>query len=79
MMFRSRSLGGIKVTNGLGEHLYWFEQDSEGNLYVCSDGMSESDLQALFELDAQDNLYVNYKDNQRQALSIENGILVGGY
>ena len=74
-----KTLGGIKVTNGLGQYLYWFEQDADGNLYVCSDGLSEAELQALFELDADKNLYVNYKDNQREALSLENGKLIGGY
>lgn len=74
-----KSLGGIQVTNGLGQYLYWFEQDSDGNLFVCSDGLSEEELQALFELDADKNLYVNYKDNQREALSLENGKLIGGY
>ncbi len=74
-----KTLGGIQVTNGLGQHLYWFEQDTDGNLYVCSDGMGEAELGALFELDEQKNLYVNYADNQREALSIQNGNLVGGY
>lgn len=74
-----KSLGGIAVTNGLGEHIYWFEKDEAGNLYVCSDGLTEEELSALFELDESKNLYVNYADGQREALSIENGNLVGGY
>lgn len=74
-----KTLGGIQVTNGLGQYLYWFEQDTDGNLYVCSDGLSQIELQEMFELDADKNLYVNYKDNQRHALSIENGNIVGGY
>lgn len=74
-----KSMGGISVTNGLGEHIYWFEQDNNGNLFLCSDYISEEKLSEMFELDADKNLYVNYEDNQRQALSIQNGELVGGY
>lgn len=74
------TLGGIAVTNGLGKYLYWFEKDDAGNLYVCSDNLTDVELTAMFELDAEKNLYVNYADNQRQALSIDaEGNLVGGY
>lgn len=74
------TLGGIQVTNGLGQYLYWFEKDADGNLYVCSDNITEEELSTMFELDADKNLYVNYKDNQREALSIDvNGNLQGGY
>ena len=74
------TLGGIQVTNGLGQYLYWFEKDSDGNLYVCSDNISAQELSAMFELDLDKNLYVNYKDNQREALSIDlQGNLQGGY
>lgn len=74
-----KSLGGIEVSNGLGQHLYWFEKDQDGNLYVCSDWLTSEELSAMFELDENKNLYVNYADGQREALSIENGNLVGGY
>lgn len=74
-----KSLGGIQVTNGLLQHIYWFEKDQEGNLYVCSDNMTSEQLSLMFELDENKNLYVNYLDGQREALSIENGNLVGGY
>lgn len=73
------TLGGISVTNGLGQYLYWFEKDSEGNLYVVSDSLTTEQLSSMFELDNNKNLYVNYADNQRESLSIENGNLVGGY
>lgn len=74
------SLGGITVTNGFGKYLYWFEKDSDGNLYVCSDNLTETELSAMFELDESKNLYVNYGDTQREYLSIDtDGNLVGGY
>ena len=72
------SLGGISVTNGLGQYLYWFEQDDEGNLYVCSDNYTEEELSAMFEV-VDGGLYVNYADGQRESLFIENGELIGGY
>lgn len=74
------SLGGITVTNGLGKYTYWFEKDAQGNLYVCSDGYTTTELNEMFELDSSKNLYVNYGDTQRESLSIDtNGNLVGGY
>lgn len=74
------TLGGIAITNGLGQYLYWFEQDAEGNLYVCSDNLSTEELSAMFEVDANKNLYVNYKDTQREALAINaDGELEGSY
>ena len=72
------SLGGISVTNGLGQYLYWFEQDDEGNLYVCSDNYTEEELSGMFEV-VDGGLYVNYADGQRESLFIENGELIGGY
>lgn len=74
------SLGGIQVTNAFLQDLYWFEQDADGNLYICSDTISSDALSSKFELDADKNLYVNYADNQRQNLSIDdNGNLQGDY
>lgn len=74
------TLGNIQTTNGLGQYLYWFEKDAEGNLYVCSDTISTEALATMFELDGDKNIYVYYGDNQRQALSISSsGELEGGY
>ena len=74
------TLGNIQTTNGLGQYLYWFEKDTEGNLYVCSDTISTETLATMFEIDNEKNIYVYYGDNQRQALSISaSGELEGGY
>ena len=74
------TLGNIQTTNGLGQYLYWFEKDTEGNLYVCSDTISAETLATMFEIDNEKNIYVYYGDNQRQALSISSsGELEGGY
>ena len=74
------TLGGIQTTNGLGKNLYWLEKDENDNLYICSEQLSESELTEKFELDSQKNLWVNYEDNQRQALSINaDGELQGDY
>jgi len=73
------TLGGITLTNGLGQYLYWFEQDSQGNLYICSDVYTQQELENMFEIE-NDNLYVNYKSGQDEILSIdEKGNLQGVY
>lgn len=74
------TLAGITVSNAFGQYLFWFEKDTDGNLYVCSDNYSIAQLEEMFELDELKNLYVNYKDTQKQSLSIDlDGNLVGGY
>lgn len=73
------TLGGITLSNGLGQYLYWFEQDDEGNLYICSDVYTAQQLSEMFEIE-NGNLYVNYKSGQDEILSIdEEGNLQGVY
>ena len=73
------TIGGVSLSNGLGQYLYWFEQDDEGNLYICSDVYTTEQLNSMFELE-NDNLYVNYGENQEQVLSInDKGELQGVY
>lgn len=68
------SLNGIAISDALGSTTFWFEQDSEGNLFLC---YPENETRPNFFIENNELIY-EY-ENSEPDFVVENGELVYNY